>query len=121
MFNRREQVALLFLTGALLTGTGLAVVDYYRPSSLEEFAVVPRAIPVPQPVAVALVDSGRVALNAATLEQLQQLPSIGPRMAARILQYRQENGPFESLDQLRRVRGIGARVLEKLRPLVALD
>ena len=42
-------------------------------------------------------------------------------MAVRIFQYRQQHGPFESLDQLRQVRGIGPRVLEKLRPLVALD
>ncbi|MBN98030.1 MAG: hypothetical protein CME16_02100 [Gemmatimonadetes bacterium] len=121
MFNRREQLALLFLFGALLAGSGLAVVDYYRPSSLEEFEVVPRAIPVPQPVALSSGVSGRVRLNEATPEQLRKLPLIGPKMAVRIFQYRLQHGPFESLEQLRRVRGIGPRILEKLRPLVALD
>ena len=47
MFNRREHMALLFLLGPLLAGTGLAVVDHYRPSSLEEFEVIPQVIPVP--------------------------------------------------------------------------
>ena len=121
MFNRREQVALLFLLGALLAGSGLAVVDHYRPSSLEEFEVIPQAIPVPQPVAITPGASGRIRLNEATPEQLRQLPLIGPKMAVRIFQYRQQHGPFESLAQLRQVRGIGPRVLEKLRPLVALD
>ena len=104
-----------------MAGTGLAVVDHYRPSSLEEFEVIPKAIPIPQPVSVTPGVSGRVRLNAATSEQLRQLPLIEPKMAVRILQYRQQHGPFESLDELRQVRGIGPRVLEKLRPLVALD
>ena len=121
MFNRREHMALLFLLGALLAGTGLAVVDHYRPSSLEEFEVIPQVIPVPQPVAVIPGASGRVRLNAAIPEQLRQLPLIGPKMAVRIFQYRQQHGSFKSLDELRQVRGIGPRVLEKLRPLVALD
>lgn len=121
MFNRREQVALLFLAGALLTGTSLAVVDYYHPSSLKEFAVVPRAIPIPEPVATPRIDSGPVRLNAATADQLQQLPAIGPQTAARILQYRRKHGRFKSVEELQKVRGIGARTLEKLRPFVALD
>ena len=121
MFNRREQVALCFLTGALLAGSGLAVVDYYHPSSLEEFEVVHRAVAVPQPAAPVAVEAGPIHLNAATAAQLQQLPSIGPHMAARILEYRQAHGRFKTLDELQQVRGIGARTVDKLKPLVVLD
>ena len=122
MFNRREQVALLLLSGALLVGTGLAVTDYYHPSSLEEFQVVPRAVAVPEPVVVpAAADTGRVSLNAATAAQLQRLPGIGPHMAARILEYRREHGEFKELAELQQVRGIGPRTIEKLRPFAVLE
>jgi len=120
MFNRREQLALLLLTGALLAGSGLAVVDYYHPSSLEEFQVVPRAVETPPPAEVE-EEEGPIDLNAATAAQLQRLPSIGPKTAARILAYRQEHGSFETLEELQEVAGIGPRTVEKLRSLVVVE
>lgn len=122
MFNRREQLALLFLAGALLAGSVFALVDYYRPSSLEEFQVIARAVEPPPPLeSVAEVqEAGPLPLNEATALQLQLLPSIGPKMAERILQYRGVHGPFKSLEELQKVRGIGVRTIEKLRPLVVV-
>ncbi|NKB70424.1 MAG: hypothetical protein GKR89_25420 [Candidatus Latescibacteria bacterium] len=117
MFNRREQIALFFLAGSLLTGSGLALLDHHRPATLEEFQVIAQAVPVPQSV----IDTGPVRLNTATAVQLQRLPTIGPKMAARILAYRQTHGPFTSLDDLQRVKGIGSSTLAKLRPLVVLE
>jgi len=121
MFNRREQAALLFLCGALLVGTAAAVVDHYRPAALEEFAVVPRAVPVPAARLEEADASGPVALNAANVGQLQRLPTIGPKTAARIVEYRRQHGPFQKLEDLQKVRGIGLRTVEKLRPLTVLE
>lgn len=59
-----------------------------------------------------------VDLNAATAEQLDTLPGVGPATATAILAYRDENGPFGSVDELLEVRGIGDAKLEQLRPLV---
>lgn len=53
-------------------------------------------------------------LNQASREQLQTLPGIGPTLASRIVEARQEK-PFTSLEDLRRVKGIGVKTLEKLR------
>jgi competence protein ComEA len=62
--------------------------------------------------------SGLVDLNAATVEELDTLPGIGPVTAAAIVAWRDANGRFTSVDQLGDVDGIGPARLEKLRDLV---
>ena len=60
-------------------------------------------------------------INAAEVESLTSLPGIGQKMAERISAYRDENGPFKSVDDLLNVKGIGPKVLEKIRPLVSVS
>ncbi|MGB3482806.1 MAG: ComEA family DNA-binding protein [Mycobacterium sp.] len=57
-------------------------------------------------------------LNAATIEQLDTLPGVGPVTAAAIVAWREANGPFGSVEQLGEVDGIGPARLDKLRDLV---
>ena len=54
-------------------------------------------------------------LNAATSEDLQQVPGIGPATAEKILQMRKSYGAFKSVDDLLAIRGIGPHRLEKMR------
>ena len=61
---------------------------------------------------------GPLDLNAATAEQLDALPGIGPVTAAAIVAWRTANGRFATVDQLGEVDGIGPGRLEKLRPMV---
>lgn len=59
-------------------------------------------------------------INNATLEQLQELPGIGPTYAQRILDWIEENGPFTSKNQLLEIKGIGDKRLAKIKPLITL-
>ena len=64
--------------------------------------------------------SGKVNLNTATMEQLETLPRVGPALAQRILDWRESNGRFSSIDDLTSVTGIGAKTFEGLRDLVTV-
>jgi len=61
------------------------------------------------------VADGRININTADAAGLEQLPGVGPAIAARIIAWRDENGPFRSVDELTAVSGIGERTLDGLR------
>jgi competence protein ComEA len=57
-------------------------------------------------------------LNAATADQLAQLPGIGPKTAKSIVDFRNASGPFRRVEDLLAIRGISRRKLEAIRPYV---
>lgn len=96
-------VALLALTGLWLFQGGwsgqLVDIDHQPPSSVEF-----------------VVD-----LNMADWPELAQLPNIGETLGRRIIESRQKEGPFSRPEDLRRVKGIGPKTLEKIRPFVVVE
>jgi competence ComEA-like helix-hairpin-helix protein len=58
----------------------------------------------------------QVDLNTADKPELVTLPEIGDTLAQHILDYRRQHGPFQAVDDLRRVHGFGAKTMERLRP-----
>lgn len=65
--------------------------------------------------------AGKVNINTASLEQLRLLPRIGPVVAERIVEFRDQNGGFKSTEELLLVSGIGERTFELLEPYVAIE
>lgn len=92
----------------------------------------PRTSPAPDAVSRRLgaVRSGqpsihgtdaKLDLNRATAEDFERLPGIGPVLAKALLQDRESHGPFRTVEELKRVKGIGAKRLEQVRPLVMVQ
>jgi len=65
--------------------------------------------------------ASRVNINTAGQAELELLPGIGPALAKRILEYRQTHGPFQTIEKIIEVPGIGPVLLEKLRDLIATE
>ena len=64
------------------------------------------------------VPGDKIPINQADAETLMQLPGIGPALAGRIIEFREANGPFKSVEELEQVSGIGPVLMGKLRELV---
>lgn len=70
--------------------------------------------------AVGATASGKVNLNTATEAELETLPRVGPAMAARILQWRKDNGRFSTVDDLMNITGVGDKTFDALKDLVTV-
>lgn len=113
------------LVDAIAAASGLtddadpAAINLARPVSDGERVYVPAfGEDVPEPFGGG--GSEQINLNRATVAQLETLPGIGPALAARIVRWRTENGPFVTVDELTAVPGIGPAVLESVRERVAV-
>ena len=63
----------------------------------------------------------RIELNSASWIEWSQLPGIGPVLGKRIVEEREQRGPFRSAEDLLRVRGIGDKRLRELRPYIQIE
>ncbi|MBU8730311.1 helix-hairpin-helix domain-containing protein [Cytobacillus oceanisediminis] len=65
-------------------------------------------------------DNGKINLNQANESELQMLPGIGPSKAAAIIEYRETNGPFKDVADLKLISGIGEKTFEKLKEHISV-
>ena len=108
--------------GGLLPGTDPAAVNLAAlVTDGQQIAVgVPDVVGGPPRAEGAAEGGGLVDLNAATAQELDALPGIGPVLAQRIVAHRDEQGPFRSVDQLDDVPGIGPTIYAELAELVTV-
>jgi competence protein ComEA len=107
----------LAVAGGTLDDADLAAVNLARLLADGEQVVVPKIGEAPSASTDAAGD-GIIDLNTADQAALETLPRIGPALAQRILQWRDDNGRFASVDDLLAVPGIGEKLLAGLRDLV---
>ena len=144
-YSRHQLLLLLGLVVA--AGAGLAIGEWRRANpeltqtiesidrgAEDDRATAPSAPPPhPAPPRVAAIHPAAkppgknaaprepIDLNRATVDELTRLPGIGPVLAARIITARDVRGPFGSVDDLRRVSGVGAAKLAALRDFVTVS
>ncbi len=100
--------------GGALPGTDLTTLNLARKVIDGELISVGVAPPA------AAAGGGLVNLNTATLDQLQTLPGVGPVLAQRIIEYRDQHGGFTATEDLRKVTGIGDARYNELKSLVSV-
>jgi competence protein ComEA len=101
----------------------LSLVNLAAPVSDGTQVIVPRRAPPvvhgAWPAEPGEAASGPLHLNTATIDQLDELPGVGPVTAQKIVEYREQHGAFSSVEDLDAIPGIGPARLEQLRELVA--
>jgi len=121
------------LAGGAVEGAELSAINLARVLVDGEQILIPMIGQVPAPAAEATVsvppppdlsqmrdDAGRINLNQASATLLQELPGIGPALAGRIVDYREQVGGFGSVEQLQEVSGIGPAVMNNVRDQVSV-
>jgi competence ComEA-like helix-hairpin-helix protein len=109
MFNltEEEKKVVLFLVVIALSGAGI---NYLA----KKFSAV-KAIACVNP------SLGKININTADKLTLKLIPGVGEKLAARILDYRKENGKFSELEDLRNIKGFSNRTLEKAKELIFIE
>jgi competence protein ComEA len=99
----------------------LAALNLARRLKDGEDIEIPAILPTPGPgTTVAVAGNDLIDVNTASAEKLDELPGIGPALADAIIEYRSDNGPFGSIDELARVPGISARMVDEMRDQVTI-
>ncbi len=99
---------MLLVVAALLLAVGILSMGAHRGEVGEVDDIVPTPIQC-------IVD-----INHDRWQELAQLPGIGEELARRIVTQREQHGPFTSTDQLREIKGIGQKTMERIRPHVVV-
>lgn len=62
----------------------------------------------------------KININKATVQELEQLKGVGPKIAQKIVDYREKNGPFKKPEDITLVQGIGPKILEENKELISV-
>ena len=142
-FTSQERKALIFLTIILIIGSGITLYKKYHSDFAPELLFKPKAnysevnlnvSNVTLPVDTATKTENKVNpskysqkiifpinLNTATQYELERLPSIGPVLAKRIIEYRNQKGVFKTIEEIKKVHGIGNKIFEKIKNYITVS
>lgn len=113
VFFTKSEYGLLILTVVfLLVISGVFWRVGPKPSSADYTVTTERGALWVTPEAETVPEPGRVNLNTASAEELQTLPGIGEVLAARIIEHREQSGPFTCPEELMAVKGIGESLFD---------
>jgi competence protein ComEA len=106
--------------GGALDGALLETINLARPLAAGDQVHIPGPGDPVSPGSGDPADGGLISPNRSEAAQLEQLPGVGPVLAERIVAHREANGPFETVEDLLDVPGIGEAKLSAIRDLIAV-
>lgn len=126
-FTKQERTVVLFLIGCLVVGACVYIYKMKNPVfapelnasyskvsvDIGDIKVKTKASEEREPV--------KVNINKASKEELMSLPEVGPVYAQRIIEYREKNGGFKSIEEIVNINGIGKKKFEKLKESIIID
>lgn len=107
--------------GGLTVGADPAAVNLAAPlADAQHIHIPPIGAAAPAAAETGAPEGGLIDVNRAGAAELEELPGVGRTLAARIVAHRESQGPFTSVEGLREVTGIGAKLYEQIAPLVTV-
>ncbi|HDZ77216.1 MAG TPA: helix-hairpin-helix domain-containing protein [Candidatus Omnitrophica bacterium] len=107
--TRQEKNTLLVVAAAALLGLVLSFLFKAAPSAGRIYA------------ASFDTETSRININSAGKEQLITLPGIGPKIAEKIIDYREKEGKIYDIKELKQINGIGDKKIENMKPFLIID
>ena len=142
-FTPQERKALLFLVTVLLLGSGITLYKKYHSdfapelllkskekvvesnlSQLDLNLIADTSTIIPKETSQPVISAEKIRqvnLNSATQAELESLPSIGPVLAKRIIEYRNLKGGFKTIEEIKQVKGIKNKIFEKIKIYITVD
>jgi len=113
---KKAAPVLLFITTAFICIMVGTMIGRHTSGNLYNISNMP-AVEITNET-IAQTQPGKLNINTASLTQIDDLPGLGPVLAQRIIDYREENGPFSSLEDLLLVEGIGEFRLNEIKDYI---
>ena len=128
-FTRRETGVLIFLLAGFVIGSGIKL--YQKNLAplpiVEDISMSGQSFTTDTTMSHPLLDGKTeplnqvILLNSANVEMLEKVPGIGPVTAERIIIYRSKYGRFQSLEEMKKIKGIGEKTFIKIKPYLAIN
>ena len=112
VLNKKTKIFLYIIIFVLLVLGGFAV-EHLETVATEDY--------IPYESDTKEVTDGKININSADTEQLVKLKGIGEKMSERIIKYRQENGPFMSIEEIMKVSGISEKKFEDIKEYISVE
>lgn len=123
-FTPQEIKALILLLATLVVGSGITLYKRTHPQFAPELVVEKRkADASSQAQSSSYYESKemKININRAAATQLQLLPGVGPVLSKRIIEYRENQGQFNSIEDLMQVQGIGPKTFQQIKDHITVD
>ena len=116
VLNKKSKIFLYIIIFVLLVLGGFAVEHFEKDAFVMETVATEDYIPYESDTKE--VTDGKININS---EQLVKLKGIGEKMSERIIKYRQENGPFMSIEEIMKVSGISEKKFEDIKEYISVE